>query len=212
MLKFFQVFLYSRQKLNDAVLLTGLQRDMGMQTAFLNGLMEGDDVLMSKEGLITKSDILHILPEIETLLDKFDTSKIIKRKIVNIAIESLQNLQIHSYLDKTNKYQHKPLFVLSKKGEDFYVSIGNLVDNKEIHYLKDKIVKINSLNNEEVKYLYSVIMKQTFVKFSDKGGAGLGLVDMKKKSGHPLQYHFSPIDADVSYFMLKVKIPMQEEN
>ncbi len=179
--------------------------------------MDGDEILLSREGLITKSDILLILPEIETLIDKYQTSKIIKRKIikrkiVNIAIESLQNLQIHSFLDHTEAYQQKPLFVLSKADNDFYVSIGNLVNNTEIHYLKDKLVKINSLEEDEVKYLYSVIMKQTFVKFSDKGGAGLGLVDMKKKSGHPLQYHFARVDDSVSYFVLKVKIQMNEDN
>jgi len=182
---------------------------MGKESAFLNGLMSGDEILLSREGLITKSDILHILPEIEGVLDKFNTSKITKRKIVNIAIESLQNLQIHSFLDKSNSYTQKPVFYLSKYGNDFYISIGNLVNNTEIPYLKDKLVKINSLKDDEVKYLYSVIMKQTFVKFSDKGGAGLGLVDMKKKSGHPLEYHFSAVDDSVSYFALKVKIPLE---
>jgi len=169
--------------------------------------MDGDEVLLIREGLITKSDILHILPEMETLLDKYNTGKIIKRKIVNIAIESLQNLQIHAFLDGSDLYSQKPLFVVSKKRNDFFISIGNLVSNKEIPYLKDKLVKLNSLKDDEVKYLYSVIMKQTFVKFSDKGGAGLGLVDMKKKSGHPLEYHFSAVDDSVSYFVLKVKIP-----
>ncbi len=185
---------------------------MGKETALLNGFMDGDEVLLCREGLITKSDILHILPEIETIVDKFNTGKIIKRKIINIAIESLQNLQIHAFLDHGNQYAQKPLFILSRKGDDFYISIGNLVSNSEIHYLKDKIVKINSLDSEEVKYLYSVIMKQTFVKFSEKGGAGLGLVDMKKKSGHPLLYHFTRVDDMVSYFILKVRIPMTDEN
>lgn len=184
---------------------------MGKERAFLNGFMDGAEILLSREGLITKSDILHILPEIEAILDKFSTSKIIKRKVVNIAIESLQNLQIHSFLDKSNSYSQKPIFYLSRVGTDFYISIGNLVNNTEIPYLKDKLVKINSLQEDEVKYLYSVIMKQTFVKFSDKGGAGLGLVDMKKKSGHPLEYHFSPVDNTVSYFALKVKVPINED-
>lgn len=183
---------------------------MGKEQALLNGLIEGDEVLLTKDGLITKSDILQILPEIEVLLDKYKATKIIKRKIVNIAIESLQNLQIHSYLDHGGSYPEKPVFVLSKSDVDFYISIGNLVSNAEMHYLKDKLVKINSLEDDEVKYLYSVIMKQTFVKFSEKGGAGLGLVDMKKKSGHPLQYKFTPVDDSVSYFVLKVKIPMVE--
>jgi len=72
--------------------------------------------------------------------------------------------------------------------------------------LEDKLNKINSLNDEEVKFLYGVIMKQTVVKFSSKGGAGLGLIDMKKKSGNALKFQFQPIDEQVTYFSLRIEV------
>jgi hypothetical protein len=50
-------------------------------------------------------------------------------------------------------------------------------------------------------------MKQTVVKFSTKGGAGLGLIDMKKKSGNELGFSFQDVDETVSYFSLKVSVP-----
>ena len=39
-------------------------------------------------------------------------------------------------------------------------------------------------------------------EFSSKGGAGLGLIEMAKKTGNKLDYDFVPVDTDFSYFIL----------
>jgi hypothetical protein len=171
-------------------------------------LIDGDSVLLEYEGQVSKEVLLETLPKIEDQVDALGVSKQTKRKIVNIAIETLQNLQLHSMPLSESDHNHHPLFVLTKTGNSVAVTIGNLMLNSECKILKDKLDKINSLNDEEVKFLYGVIMKQTVVKFSTKGGAGLGLIDMKKKSGNNLKFDFQPLDEKVTYFSLKVTVPM----
>jgi len=171
-------------------------------------LIGSDKVLLEHEGSVDKQVLLDILPNLEEILDKEQVDRQRKRKIVNIAIETLQNLQLHSFPVEESKHPDlPPLFVLSKAGKAISITIGNLVLNDERTVLEDKINKINSLNEEEVKFLYGVIMKQTVVKFSTKGGAGLGLIDMKKKSGNPLDYAFQDIDDKICYFSLKISVP-----
>ncbi|TNF29170.1 MAG: hypothetical protein EP314_03020 [Bacteroidetes bacterium] len=164
-------------------------------------------VLFQHEGHVDKKVLLDTLPKLEDILDSLGVDKQKKRKIVNIAIETLQNLQLHSYQENGTAYGLPPLFVVSKDGQDISISIGNLVSNSERPVLEDKLRKINSLNEEEIKFLYGVIMKQTVVKFSSKGGAGLGLIDMKKKSGKDLDFDFQEVDGEVSYFNLKITVP-----
>lgn len=101
--------------------------------------------------------------------------------------------------------------MLSKDEENLYVDIGNLALIKERPILEDKIKKVNSLNEEEVKFLYGVIMKQTVVKFSTKGGAGLGIIDMKKKSGTPLEFKFQDVDDKVCFFNLRIRVPWSKK-
>lgn len=171
-----------------------------------NGFVSKDGMLLEHNGDVTKADLLQILPKMESIMENQSGKKLTKRKVINIAIESLQNIQIHStYSDRYNDYS--PFFGLVKNSNHFEVVMGNLVPNNEKVYLEDKIVKLNSLDQEEVKYLYNIIMRQTFSKFSEKGGAGLGLIDMKKKSGQPLVYDFLPVDDKLSYFRLKVVVP-----
>ena len=164
-------------------------------------------ILYEFEGAVDKQVLLDTLPVIEDILDALGVDRQRKRKIVNIAIETLQNLQLHSYPLNGNDYGFHPLFIVGKDEENITINIGNLVANDERALLEDKIRKINSLNDEEIKFLYGVIMKQTVVKFSTKGGAGLGLIDMKKKSGNQLQFSFQKVDDAVSYFSLKITVP-----
>lgn len=174
-----------------------------------NKALIGDDaVLLHHSGLVNKDVVLDTLAHMEDILEAEQVDRQRRRKLVNIAIETLQNLQIHSYPDDTNKYPGLTDFYLTKSDGKLNIVIGNLVNNEEKIILEDKLKKINSLSDEEVKFLYGVIMKQTVVKFSAKGGAGLGLIDMKKKSGNPLGYLFQCIDDEVSYFSLRIEVDL----
>lgn len=179
---------------------------MTNQVDVKNGFTSGGDLLYEHNGAVSKDDLLHILPQVENILEEQQSKKLTKRKVINIAIESLQNIQIHSF-ENAVKQEYPPFFTLLRSNGHFEVVIGNLVPNKEKVYLEDKILKLNSLDDDEVKYLYSIIMRQTFESFSEKGGAGLGLIDMKKKSGQPLVFDFLPVNKDLSYFRLKVIVP-----
>lgn len=165
-----------------------------------------DAILFQYEGAVNKEILLDTLAKIETILDKLGAGRQSKRKIVNIAIEALQNLQLHSFTLAGSEYNTNPIFILAKENEFYTITIGNLISVAEQPVLEDKLKKINSLNEEEIKFLYAVIMKQTVVKFSTKGGAGLGLIDMKKKSGNPLEFSFQKVDDTVSYFSLKISV------
>lgn len=171
-------------------------------------LLDNQKILLEHNGSVDREILLEILPKIEATVDNQGAKKAIKRKIVNIAIEALQNLQLHAYPISNNSNRPEPYFGLTTDGSHLCIIIGNLIGASEQSVLQDKLEKINSLSEDELKYLYGVIMKQTVVKFSTKGGAGLGLIDMKKKSGNNLVYSFQEADTETRYFCLKVTVPI----
>jgi hypothetical protein len=57
--------------------------------------------------------------------------------------------------------------------------------------------------------MYKEIIKNT--QISEKGGAGLGFVDMARKSGEKLEFTFSDMDAEYDFFCLKVNISREKE-
>ena len=94
--------------------------------------------------------------------------------------------------------------VIKKFEDGFKVSLGNFVTSNKTKYLKDKIDKINSLTEEELKDMYKFILNHQ--KLSAKGGGGLGLVDMARKTGNKLEYSFYEFNSDFSFFNLDVLI------
>lgn len=171
-------------------------------------LVGTDAVLLHHSGTVDKSVVLDTLAQLEDILEAEGLDRPKKRKLVNIAIETLQNLQLHAFVSEDRQYPASSNFYLTRHDGRLNIVIGNLVKCSERLLLEDKLHKINSLNDEEVKFLYGVIMKQTVVKFSSKGGAGLGLIDMKKKSGNDLKYDFQPVDDEVTYFSLRIEVEL----
>jgi hypothetical protein len=60
------------------------------------------------------------------------------------------------------------------------------------------------MNAEELKDMYKFILNHQ--RLSEKGGGGLGLVDIARKTGNALDYKFHEYDKEYSFFNLDVYI------
>jgi hypothetical protein len=91
------------------------------------------------------------------------------------------------------------------KSEDGYKIItGNYILNENVSGLKKRIDEINALTKEELKEYYKQVL--TNGEMSLKGGGGLGIIDIARKSGEKLEYEFLPITDNISFFILNIKI------
>lgn len=68
--------------------------------------------------------------------------------------------------------------------------------------LTEKIESLNKLNNYELKDLYKKTLKEGM--FSEKGGGGLGLIEIARECSGPLNYSFDDADNNLSFFTLNV--------
>lgn len=144
----------------------------------------------------------NILTLTETNLQRQEGESKVKKRIYSIMVEGLQNITRHQ--DDANDIEKKEeslgIFVIQKVDNLYFITTGNIVDNDTIPHLKSLIEKINGLNKEELKAYYKQVLSDG--SLSDKGGAGLGLIDMARKSGNKLFYSFRKVDSDHSYFYL----------
>lgn len=174
---------------------------------YFNKLHNGS-VLLAYKGTITAEWINSVLESVESKLDSVNEDSKIKKKMYNVLVEGLQNLYHHVDDLPENmleKFSHKFGVVVIKKVDQYYkVSLGNFITENKTKYLKDKIDKINSLSEEELKDMYKFILNHQ--KLSAKGGGGLGLLDMARKTGNKLEYEFFDYDSEYSFFNLDVTI------
>jgi hypothetical protein len=130
------------------------------------------------------------------------------QKVFNVMVECLQNICKHS--EETKKPYSPALFMIGRIEDVFVIYSSNLIQNEFITDFEYKLKTINSLNTEELKEFYKTLIKQSTI--SEVGGAGLGLIDIAKKTGSALDYDFFEVSNNHSFFTLRTFINYNPEN
>ena len=166
----------------------------------------GEGVLFAYQGDITSERINVVLEEVEGKIAEISDQIKVRKKFYNIMVESLQNLFHHS--DDVPKElvetigRRYGLIVITRKDDDFRLTVGNYISSDKVKYLTEKIEKINSLSTNELKEMYKFILN--YQKLSSKGGGGLGLIDMARKSDQKLGYKFYPYSENYYFYRLDI--------
>ena len=170
-------------------------------------MMEDGNIMLSFKGEVTSDLLTSILQIMESKMEVLDESPKIKKKVYNILVECLQNLYHHIDEDDalTAANEKTALFMIRKSDDgDYSIMTGNYIVNENVNHLKSKLDKINSMDKEELKDYYKEVLNNG--EMSAKGGGGLGMIDIARKSGRKLDYSFVNIDDKFSFFSLIVNI------
>jgi len=172
--------------------------------------LNGGDVLMAFKGSISSELISNVLEVVESRMDEFRESSKIRKKVYNVLVESLQNLYHHiEVLPEVMQKEFDDKFgilVVSRQDDRYKISTGNFIGHDKVDVLRNKIDKINSMSRDELKDMYKFILNHQ--RLSEKGGGGLGLVDIARKTGNQLDYTFEKFDDAYYFFNLDVFIDL----
>ncbi len=170
--------------------------------------LQDENVVLFYKGNIDSDVINKVLDFVESKMDERDEKSKLRKKVYNVLVESLQNLYHHvdttpSGYDSLGADRYGVLLI-KKVGEIYQIITGNFIQNERIPKLEQRISRINNSSREEIKELYKFILNHQ--KISKKGGGGLGLVDIARKTGKKLDYEFVEYDKDHSIFVLNISV------
>jgi hypothetical protein len=161
------------------------------------------------EGAFTQEITKAVLSMAERKMDEVHEEPNVKKKVFNIMVECLQNICKHgaeSGIEEGNiEGISWGIIMVGQENNSYYVTTGNYINSNSVEGLKSKLLEINTLDKEALKELYKLIIKSEGL--SQKGGAGLGLVDIARKSGTKLEYDFEKINDFYSFYSLLIRIP-----
>lgn len=150
-----------------------------------------------------------ILSLAENTMEHSSESSTMKKKVYFIMVESLQNLTRHHQVPQQKEVADgSSFFVIQRLEKEYYITSGNVVENKKVDFLKANLEKINGLDKEDLKEYYKEILSQG--EFSSKGGAGLGFIEMARKSGNKLAFDFKKLNDEFSHFYFQTTISLPE--
>ena len=173
--------------------------------------MEKENIMLSFKGEVTSELVSSILQIMESKLTNLSEPPKMKRKVFNILVECLQNLYHHMDESPTvpdeddeNNPRRKAVFMIGKVDDNYRIISGNYMLSKNVDKMKARLDEINALDKDQLKALYKQVLNNG--QISEKGGGGLGMIDIARKSGHPLGYNFSEVNEHTSFFTLNILI------
>ena len=134
-------------------------------------------IILLHKGHISFQLIELILESLENSVNNFEEDRQVRKKFNNILMESFQNLGHHAQRDS---YNNTDLLMVISRKRFYKIITGNLVENSAVEGLKEQLELVNSMDPTELRKYYKQIMSDE--GFSEKGTAGLGFIDMARKT------------------------------
>lgn len=177
----------------------------------LKQYLEEEGVILSFSGKISQEIVTSLCETIEKELTAMKVQPKIIQNVFGILTEQMQNIMSYSKerIEKDdNRYVGFGLTVVGydQDTERYYVSSGNFMDSDDQEKVSAKIDKLNKMSDDELKDYYRELRKSGRNKH--ERGAGLGFLEMKKKSCDLLQYEIKPgtIEEQGLFFSIKVYV------
>ncbi len=172
--------------------------------------MKAHEITLVYEGEITHQITKAFTSLTESNMAKEEESNTVQKKVFHVMVECLQNISKHadSFGSDDFLFAGRGIFMVSKGDVEYHVTTGNVIENTKIEELTRILDHINLLDKEGLKQLYKTQMREG--RLSEKGGAGLGFIDIARKTGRKLDFHFLSIDEENSFFILTSTISRTE--
>lgn len=185
-------------------------RDMGKEKLTLFNYfndMNKQEIILTFKGTISQE----ILADVGVSLRSKISSQHVSKKTFAIFVELAQNIYHHSAQKEFSATKGRNagvgVILIQNQPEHLVISSGNLIESYKIEGLVQRCEFINQLGNEDLKDYYVKQRKRP----TGGVGANIGLIDMARRSGNPLEYQVIEIDEENSFFALSIKISKNEE-
>jgi len=154
-------------------------------------------------------DLMNEISEVfEQKMKMEDVNRSTVGKVFSMIVEQIENIMKYSdeiITDATLQKELRVGIIVIGRCEDdmFFVMTGNIIHNHKVGKMMNKLTTIQQMNQIELKQYY----KQQRRKDPDKDskGAGLGFIELARRSSCPIEFNFEKIDEKASFFTITTK-------
>lgn len=137
------------------------------------------------------------------------TSEAVVNKTFGVFVEMAQNVMHYSCEKKpenTGKASGQGSILIAHSCNNLLLVTSNLVSTDEMDEINKRFKEINHMDRQELKNIYLIKRRQQYKGTST--GAGLGLLDIARRSSNPLGIGFLPEGKGKVRFFFRVVIPV----
>ncbi len=127
------------------------------------------------------------------------------KKAYSVLIEVLENILKHTLkIENDPETDSEAIVLMSSTVDGITIAVGNVTTAEEAQMLQKKINQVNEMDKASLQSLHTEILKSGSI--SEKGGAGLGLIEISIKSNNKIEYFFNEYKKNLVFFALQTKI------
>lgn len=171
-------------------------------------LMGDHQLIFGYRGSLSNDLISSLIQLVDCKLKEQEAPFRVKKSVINVLIEGLQNSLFHSIEGKNHSGREEHcLFLLGKQQNAYIIRIGNFIEKHTQEALRDKMDRLNAMDADEIQQKYLDVLDHGTI--SDKGGAGLGFLRMIRDSGNKLSYSFEPTADNRIFYCIEIVVSEQ---
>ncbi|MEP7264822.1 MAG: SiaB family protein kinase [Bacteroidota bacterium] len=167
--------------------------------------LPGESTMLTYKGRTEDPIPDSVYSELEEKLNATEDVKSRKKRFFYIAVECMQNVIRHQEGARKNGAPAEPVMVMAfmLPGDHYRIVTGNHMNAINATALKKQLDDLKSMDAEQLHSYY--LAKLSGSSISEKGGAGLGLIDIARKSENNIKYNFSEEDP-TCFFTFEVTV------
>ena len=168
--------------------------------------LKEQNIMFCYSGYVTERILSAIGETIKKKLAIEETELGKTKKVFSIFVEGVQNVIRYSAEslgpeDQDDSEVRYGLVTIGQDPKGISVQCGNLIYNKDVQKMKERVNQVEGKDKDQLKKLY----KQKMMEGPEEGskGASLGLVEMARRSGYPIEFAFEEINQEHTFFCIK---------
>jgi hypothetical protein len=96
------------------------------------------------------------------------------------------------------------ILTIGEEGGEYVVHAGNLVRQGDVKKLRERLTRIRDMSKEELRALHKEQLRSDPEEGSK--GAGIGLMEIARRASKPIEFDFTDVDSEYTFFSLKASV------
>ena len=163
-------------------------------------------ILLAYKGEMNHKMVQSFAFMVNNKIESLNVGTAVRKRVFHVCIECLQNIIKHGPAELKKDTPTEGFFAVGQSEDAFFVVCGNTVNTEQMTNIESRIDILNRSTEADLKRMF--LQQMVEGEINERGGAGLGLIDIKRKSGRPLYCHFVPCGADQWNFILATSLPI----
>ncbi len=159
-----------------------------------------DSVVLRLTGVVGHAELERFVQHAEAWSLEAADGVVTRKRLLNVLVEALENLRTHT----DPALAHTSFAVLKADEQAYTLLVGNAMPSASAAVVSHRIEVLNAMSEPDLKQHYLLLLGNT--GRTDRGGAGLGLITIARKSARPLNVTSRVRDEATRYLILEARI------